>query len=127
MAEMMQVRRANDLVQSAAQDVARARQVLPTLPWVNEGALNSAKQGVFISMLAPGFGGNMMQQVMIRKSMESVGQMQKEVAQCLGWVQSNASTAHARASQLQASAAAKQSERAAYERGQIDAALKAAK
>lgn len=122
MGQMMAIRQANDLVRSAAEDFASARQILPALPYQNEAVVNSARMGVFVSVLAPGFMGNMAGSMMIRRSMETVSEMQAGVRQSLEWTKRNLDAFAMNVSQLGATAAAKQSEIVAYQHAQLEAA-----
>lgn len=120
--EMMMIEQANELIKSAAQDFMAAKQLLPALPFQNEAVVNSARMGVFVSMLAPGFFGNVMQQMMIQKSMETVKQMENGVQQCLDWGQRNLDAFTMDVNQLRATEAAKQAEMVEYQHSQLDAA-----
>lgn len=122
MGQMMAIRQANDLVRSAAEDFASARQILPALPFQNEAVMNSARMGVFVSVLAPGFMGNMAGAMMIRRSMETVSAMQAGVQQSLEWTKRNLDAFALEVRQLGAAAAGKQTEIVAYQRAQLDAA-----
>ena len=122
MAQMMAIRQANDLVKSAAGDFTNARQILPSIPYQNEAVVNSARMGVFVSVLAPGVMGNMAGAMMIRRSMETVAEMQAGVQQSLQWVKQNLDAFAMNVSQLNATSAAKQAEIVAYQRAQLEAA-----
>lgn len=123
MGEMMMVQRANDLVKSAAQDVEMARQVLPSLPFTKEGALQAAQMGVFASMLLPGIGGNMMEQMMLQKSMNSVREMEQQVQECAQWVQRNLDAFSLDVNRMRATAAEKRAQAVALQRSMLDAAV----
>jgi hypothetical protein len=60
-AEMAIIRRANDQVQSAANDIVAARGLLPSLPQMSEALLKEARMGAFAGFLMGGPGGQMMQ------------------------------------------------------------------
>lgn len=120
---MMMVQRANDLVKSAAQDVEMARQVLPSLPFTKEGALQAAQMGVFASMLLPGIGGNMMEQMMLQKSMNSVREMEQQVQECAQWVQRNLDAFSLDVNRMRATAAEKRAQAVALQRSMLDAAV----
>lgn len=49
-----------------------ARQVLPTLPWINEAVLDAAKRGVFQNILFGGLMSDIIQNQMIRESMDQI-------------------------------------------------------
>lgn len=55
------VRRADVAVQSAAADIAQARAVLPTIPFIQEALVSGARRGVFVRVLAPGVMTGMLQ------------------------------------------------------------------
>jgi hypothetical protein len=122
-AQMMMIRRANDLVKDAANDVIQARTILPTIPFTDTGALGAAKAGVFVSVLAPGILGSMAERMLIRKSMASVTSMQSQVAECIRWVQSNMSGFAASAAGLHGQADAKRREVVAFETSHLEAAI----
>ena len=123
MAEMMSVRRADDLIKSAAEDYTAAKQILPALPFKNEACISAARTGVFIGMLTPGLGGDIMQQVMIRKSMATVQEMQNGVQECLAWAGQNLNAFSVTKSQLNANMMQKNGELVAYEHSLLDAAV----
>lgn len=119
MAEMAMIERSNEFIKSAAVDFMSARNLLPALPYQNQAVVDSARRGVFVSMLAPGFLGNMAEMAAIRKSMETVKEMAAGVQQCLEWVASNLLAFNTNISQLQGTMASKHSEIVAYEHAQL--------
>ena len=119
MAQMAQIERANEFIKSAATDLAAARQRLPALPFQNDVVLDDARRGVFVSMLAPGFIGGMAEMAAIRKSMETVKEMQVGVQQCLDWVAANLVHFNGDLSRIQGYMASKKAEIVAYENAQL--------
>lgn len=115
MFEMMAIEKANELIKSAAGDFMAAKQILPALPFQHEAAVNSARMGVFVSMLAPGIMGDMAEQMMIKHSMVTVKEMQAGVEECRQWAQKNLDTFSLNASQLRAAEQAKRAEIRGYE------------
>lgn len=124
MADMMRVQQANDLVKSAANDYLSAKQILPALPFQNNSAVSSARAGVFASILAPGMGGNMVQQIMVRKSMQTVQEIQVGVNQCLDYCKRNIDAISMDINRAESEVAAKVAELQTYQRGQLESALR---
>lgn len=125
MMEMATIRRSNDMVQSAAQDIASARSVLPTIPWINDAVLDSARKGVFISILFGGFMGDMAQFAMVKKAVGEIQEMRACVKQSLEWVVNNARAFQGAAQAVQAQIAAKEAEVRAFKTGKLQEALAA--
>eukprot|EP00887_Chlorella_sp_A99_P002339 scaffold10.g2339.t1 len=127
MMEMATIRRSNDMVQSAAQarDIASARSELPTIPWINDAVLDSARKGVFISILFGGFMGDMAQFAMVKKAVGEIQEMRACVKQSLEWVVNNARAFQGAAQAVQAQIAAKEAEVRAFKTGKLQEALAA--
>lgn len=104
------VQRANALVQQAAKHVDQARRVVPNMPAVDTAALDSARRGIFLNVLAPGVLGGAMQMSAVGRSKSTVELMAGQVGQCAQWLQLNQRAAEAKANQISAAAAVKQGE-----------------
>eukprot|EP00887_Chlorella_sp_A99_P002456 scaffold10.g2456.t1 len=113
MLNMAQIRRAEDDVRSAAQDVSAARAVLPSLPWINEATLRSASAGVF------------MNNAQFRAAMGQIQEMRSAVQQCLAWVASNSAAFHGSTQTVAAQVAAKEAEVRAFKQARLQEALAA--
>lgn len=121
MGQMMSVRQANEMVQSAARDITAARGVLPTMPSIDEALLKSATMGIFQNVLFGGVMSDMMQIAMVKRSTEEVKRMMGQVKQVLGWIGSNLAAFQGQAAQHKAAADAKAAEAAAFKRSQLEA------
>ena len=115
------IQRSNEAIKSAAADVTAARQILPAMPFTKEAALQAAQMGVFLSMMG-GMGADMMQAMMIRKSMDNVREMEGQVKECATWVQRNLDAFTMEATRMRAEAGAKATEAAALQVARLEAA-----
>ena len=124
MTEMMMVEQANELVKSAANDYLAAKQILPALPFQNDPAIDAARTGVFISLLAPGMIGNMAQQMMVRKSMQTVEEIHAGINQCLEYCRRNIDAINMDLCRAESEVAVQISELQSYQEEQLESALR---
>ena len=123
MSEMLMVERANELVKSSAGDYLAAKRILPSLPFQNDSAVQAARAGVFVSLLAPGLMGDVAQQMMIKKSMITVSEIRNGVQQCLQYCDRNIDAITLDVNRIQSDSGAKSSKMSKYQYSKLDAAV----
>jgi len=83
------IQTANELLQSVAEEVRTARKLLPVLPFNDDLLIESARTGIFASVLCPEFVGNTQGQMRLKQCMDTLVQLKKEVLNCLQYAQRN--------------------------------------
>jgi hypothetical protein len=117
---------ANELLQLVAEEVETARKVLPVLPFHDDSLIDAARHGIFEPILSPDFVGNVEGQIKLKKCMQTLVQLKKEVLNCLQYAQRNVTRDSREApvlKQLRMQITAKREQMAEYQHSVLEAAL----
>lgn len=123
MFEMMTIQASNDAIAVAANKAMEASALLPGLPQIDTRVLQAAKMGIFQNILFGGLGSDMVEMMMIQKSMRDVQAMVQQVGQARTWAQSNLAVYQHKDSEAQAAVAAKRGELDSFRNAALQAAL----
>ncbi|KAG7669900.1 hypothetical protein KSW81_008044 [Nannochloris sp. 'desiccata'] len=120
------IQAANELLQLVAEEVCTARKLLPVLPFNDDLLIESARTGIFASILCPDFVGNTEGQVKAKQCMEMLVQLKREVLNCLQYAQRNITRDSnlPLLKQLRVEITAKREKMAGYRHSLLEAALK---
>jgi hypothetical protein len=120
------IQAANELLQLVGDDVVAARKLLPVLPFNDDSLIESALTGIFAPIMSPDFVGNAEGQRSLKKCMEKLVQLKKEVLNCLQYAQRNLTrdTDAPILKQLRVLITAKKEKMAEYQHSLLQAALK---
>ncbi|KAL4552034.1 hypothetical protein Ndes2526B_g06269 [Nannochloris sp. 'desiccata'] len=120
------IQAANELLQLVAEEVCTARKLLPVLPFNDDLLIESARTGIFASILRPDFVGNTEGQVKAKQCMETLVQLKREVLNGLQYAQRNITRDSdvPLLKQLRVEITAKREKMAGYRHSLLEAALK---
>ena len=123
--QMRAIKEANEMIKSAAADYSAARDIMPSIPFHNEALVISARAGLFLTVLAPGFLGNMGGASILHRAMVTAQEMADSVKLSLEWAQRKYTTVVYEVKTLQAEAAARRADVVGYQSKLVEGALAA--
>ncbi|PRW57471.1 TKL kinase [Chlorella sorokiniana] len=121
--EIQIIQRSNDAISVAANKAMEATSLLPGLPQIDTRVLEAAKMGIFQNILFGGLGSDMIEMMMIQRSMRDVQTMVQQVGEARTWAQSNLAVYQHKNSEAQAAVAAKRGELESFRNAALQAAL----
>lgn len=124
-AQLRVVKEANEMIKSAAADYSAAHDIVPSIPIHSDSLIISARAGLFLTVLAPGFLGNLSGAAILQRCIMTAQEMADVVKLGLEWADRKYSTSSYDVKKLQKEAATKRSDVAAYQNRLLEGALAA--